>query len=389
MKNLTKNFASNSTDNFMLEWEKAGEGGYFYKELNVNKEPPIDKQNFPTFFSVFTLTRSSPFGFTLVELLVVIAIIGVLIALLLPAVQAAREAANRMSCTSNQKNIALAMQNYHDVYSVFPYGGIPYREHEFDGGAGGFSYDSHSWVSRFLPFIEQAPLFQNLDFTLRVGNAGGDGHYQFRRAILDFMKCPSDKRVVAEPGNYEWGISRDNYVVNMGRTDLGGYNGGTDSIITNTDYLNNGAPFSIGRFENPSAPSGFKPIQTGMNDAGDGTSNTLMVSEVVVPKDTGYQGYVGIPRYAGGAGFTTWFPPNGTGDYLARKCYIQDDPASCTQTWTDHRHVPFSIITARSNHSGGVNAALIDGSVRFFPSSINIDTWRALSTTQGGESVSP
>jgi prepilin-type processing-associated H-X9-DG protein len=128
-----------------------------------------------------------------------------------------------------------------------------------------------------------------------------------------------------------------------------------------------------------------------MNDAADGTSNTLMVSEVVVPKDIGYMGYVGIPRYAGGAGFTTWFPPNGTGDYLARQCYIQDDPGTCTKpgSWTDARHVPFAIITARSKHSGGVNAALMDGSVRFFPSSINIDTWRALSTTQGGESVSP
>ncbi|MDR2438073.1 MAG: DUF1559 domain-containing protein [Planctomycetaceae bacterium] len=338
------------------------------------------------------LFRSSPFGFTLVELLVVIAIIGVLIALLLPAVQAAREAANRMSCTSNQKNIALAMQNYHDINFVFPYGGIPYREYQYDGGASGFTYDSHSWVSRFLPFIEQASLFQNLDLTLAVGNAGGDGHYQFRRVILDFMKCPSDKRVVAEPGNSNWGISRDNYVVNMGRTDLGGYNGGmTGSPITDTNYLNYGAPFSIGRFENPTAPSGFKPILTGMNDAGDGTSNTLMVSEVIVPKDIGYQGYVGIPRYAGGAGFTTWFPPNGTGDYLARQCYVQDDPGVCTKpgSWTEARHVPFAIITARSNHPGGVNAALMDGSVRFFTLSVNIDTWRALSTTQGNETASP
>ncbi|MDR0869691.1 MAG: DUF1559 domain-containing protein, partial [Planctomycetaceae bacterium] len=328
-------------------------------------------------------------GITLVELLVVIAIIGVLIALLLPAIQAAREAANRMSCTSNQKNIALAMQNYHDVYSIFPYGGLP----RLDANNKPATYDTHSWVSRFLPFIEQQAMFDQLDFKADVGNAGGDGHYQFRRAVFEFMRCPSDKPVVAEGSNYNWGLARDNYVVNMGRTDSGGHNGGTvtGSPITDTAYQHRGAPFSIGRYNDPAAQTGWQAVQTGMNTAVDGTSNTLMVSEVNVPKDTGYQGYYGLPRYAGGAGFTAWLQPNGKEDWCARKCYIESDPAICNLVgaWTLAVHVPFSIYTARSNHSGGVNAGLMDGSVRFFSETVNIDAWRAAATAQGGESISP
>ncbi|MDR3111181.1 MAG: DUF1559 domain-containing protein, partial [Planctomycetaceae bacterium] len=99
------------------------------------------------------------------------------------------------------------------------------------------------------------------------------------------------------------------------------------------------------------------------------------------------KGYVGLPRYAGGAGFTTWFAPNNTADYCARQCYDNEDPGICTKTWNDAKQVPFSIYTARSNHTGGVNSGLMDGSVRFVSSTINIDVWRAASTTAGGESV--
>ncbi|MGL4944217.1 MAG: DUF1559 domain-containing protein [Thermoguttaceae bacterium] len=331
-------------------------------------------------------------GFTLVELLVVIAIIGVLVALLLPAVQAAREAARRMTCTSNLKNIALAMHNYHDTNNSLPYGGLPddYTFYDVSPPPGTFNYDSHSWVSRVLPFIEQTALFEGLNFNDPVGRYGGTGHYNFRRANIELLRCPTPKVVMAEPGNNDYGIWRDTYVANMGNTNLGGYDGnvGETPIITSATYKHLGAPFGIGRFTDSASPKGYTPFITGMAAASDGTSNTLFFSEVVPPESNDYKGYVGIPRYAGGAGFTTFSAPNGTTDNLARKCYDQDDPGTCVQTWSDdHWKVPFAIVTARSKHSGGVNAALMDGSVRFVPSTVNIDVWRAASTTRGGESL--
>jgi prepilin-type N-terminal cleavage/methylation domain-containing protein len=155
---------------------------------------------------------SSRSAFTLVELLVVIAIIGVLIALLLPAVQAAREAARRMTCTNCQKNLSIGMQNYHDINLSFPYGGMPFgTAADLESGSGGFSYDSHSWVSRILPYIEQNALYDGLDFTIIVGNTAVDTpHYRFRRANIEILLCPSDKSVIAEPGSATWGIHRDN-----------------------------------------------------------------------------------------------------------------------------------------------------------------------------------
>src|ERR1041384_5348025 len=96
-------------------------------------------------------------AFTLVELLVVIAIIGILVALLLPAVQAAREAARRMQCSNNLKQYGLALHNYHDVYKSFPIGGI--------GGWAADHYYKLSWQARVIPFIEQAGIFSSIDFS--------------------------------------------------------------------------------------------------------------------------------------------------------------------------------------------------------------------------------
>ncbi|MFH1921283.1 MAG: DUF1559 domain-containing protein, partial [Planctomycetota bacterium] len=112
-------------------------------------------------------------AFTLVELLVVIAIIGILIALLLPAVQAAREAARRAQCINNAKQLALAMHNYHDVFKVLP---ASYR-----GTVPGWTANNmvaHSWMQAILPFIEQQPLYDQIDFSLPYGGGNpGDANY--------------------------------------------------------------------------------------------------------------------------------------------------------------------------------------------------------------------
>jgi len=184
-------------------------------------------------------------AFTLVELLVVIAIIGILIALLLPAVQAAREAARRMSCTNNLKQFGFGMHNYHDSCKSFPYACVfPV----YEGNNPVLNYDTHSWVSRLLPYIEQSALYSGLNFRYKVGSYdGGEGHYNFRFANVTTLKCPSDDPVLAENGSRDWGIQRDNYVVNMGNTDIGGNNGGVTTVITDANYRNLKAPFTVGR----------------------------------------------------------------------------------------------------------------------------------------------
>jgi prepilin-type N-terminal cleavage/methylation domain-containing protein len=366
-------------------WSKRGNGEEFLRSLCKRY---LVKSPLPSLLSAFTL----------VELLVVIAIIAMLIALLLPAVQAAREAARRMQCTNHQKNLVLALHNYHDTNSNLPYGGVPWNETARDGGSGTFRYESHSWVSRILPFIEQNALYEGLNFNDLVGNGMSmPGHRNFRFAIISILDCPSDKQVVAEGTNNDWGLRRDNYVVNMGNTDLGGYNGGTDSSspISDTALKYGGAPFGIGKFSDPTARTGYNRFIAGFVDITDGTSNTIALSEVVVPKETTNQGSVGIPRFSNGAGFTAFYVPNSLYDHLARKCYDAKSlrtKGECTTPWgevdSNHWDYHFSVITARSMHSGGVQTALLDGSVRFVSQTIDVDIWRAAATSHGDEGKS-
>lgn len=146
-------------------------------------------------------------GFTLVELLVVIAIIGILVALLLPAVQAARAAARRMQCSNNLKQLGLAMHNYHDVAKRFPPGSICYTN---GGDVPGFGSLNQSWATRVLPFIEQTAIADSLDMAIRgtlwtgvptspIGNAQAE-------MLLPAFLCPQDqmKKVQSTfaPNNY-------------------------------------------------------------------------------------------------------------------------------------------------------------------------------------------
>lgn len=304
--------------------------------------------------------RTSKRGFTLVELLVVIAIIGVLVALLLPAVQAAREAARRMQCTNALKQLALAMHNYHDINNALPIAALPV----------GGNFDGHSWYSRTLPQLEQTAMYNNLNFNVIVGN---NNNPDLRNTKLPMHMCPSDQAMMQEASNATWRVWRTNYVVNFGNTNYGQ----TDE--SSVKFA--GAPFSINIAHNFAVVS-------------DGLSNTLMVGEVVTPKDAAaWQGYYGVPMYAGGAGFTGWFTPNSFGpDKMARKCFNDNlnagIQAKCTDAGGDHSNVVSQVVTLRSRHPGGVNVALCDGSVRFVQQNIDLAVYRAASSAQGGESVS-
>src|SRR5438093_341312 len=150
-------------------------------------------------------------AFTLVELLVVIAIIGVLVALLLPAVQAAREASRRSKCTNNSKQLGLALHNYHDVFKVFP---INYAQSAqgFNGPSGNSGdNDSRqcSWMALILPYIEQSNLYNSINWNLGMKDAGGrpTSNVAIAQTVVPVFRCPSDSSGSVGQGRYgtrEW-----------------------------------------------------------------------------------------------------------------------------------------------------------------------------------------
>ncbi|MDP6554755.1 MAG: DUF1559 domain-containing protein, partial [Pirellulaceae bacterium] len=138
-------------------------------------------------------------GFTLVELLVVIAIIGILVALLLPAVQAAREAARRMSCSNNLKQIGIALHNYHDTYKTFPPDAIWWggnrktglsRTTNNAGVSGG--QRNYTWIALILPFMEQQPLHDRIDFKVPGLRQNIGNNTELQSVVLPAFLCPSD-----------------------------------------------------------------------------------------------------------------------------------------------------------------------------------------------------
>lgn len=340
-------------------------------------------------------------GFTLVELLVVIAIIGILIALLLPAVQAAREAARRMQCTNHLKQIALAVHNYIDGNrETLPPAAIARP------GRGGPNQNGASWMIRLFPYVEQDALYS-------VWASPPAGKYWYTGIVdVDFADirdsrisgflCPSDTYVHSESGKAS-SVSLYNYPGNMGNTNLGNYDDPDEvtSVVTRKAYrgafgLGKRMPYTLSGSTDPTLASGmtYTPCIITLGAITDGTSNTMLFSEVVVPKaDTSnFEGYVGRILYCSGSGFTTHFQPNGKVDVCARKKWQDGSVGTDTQAriiGTNDGAGNFSAIyTARSNHTGGVNSALADGSVRFISETVDIDTWRAASTINGSESVS-
>ncbi len=308
-------------------------------------------------------------AFTLVELLVVIAIIGILISLLLPAVQAAREAARRAQCSNNLKQLALGMHLYLDGHGSFPPGCL--LAPGMAGRQGFRWYDDCTWAHAILPYIEQQNVYDRFDLKLSCSHANNKPARQVKIAL---MACPSDGLAENEWQSATWSRVRYNYAVSWGNTS-------TSQQATRGTETFGGAAFT---WNTP----------TPMADLRDGSSNTLLLAEVISAKGASWQGSLGDCTICrGGQGFETWTGPNSPiPDAVDQTCPDQGDlrgincVVGLTQAPGEGSPFPPNLHhAARSQHPGGVHAALGDGAVRFFSDSTDLALWRGLSTSQGGE----
>jgi prepilin-type N-terminal cleavage/methylation domain-containing protein len=310
-------------------------------------------------------------AFTLVELLVVIAIIGVLVALLLPAVQAAREAARRSQCSNNLKQIALAMHNYADTNGgTFP--------------AGEYNCCWGTWLVGLLPYIEQKTLFDQYQYFGALNATGGNATATQYNAAPNLLvttmqikayTCPSDTKSAGSGFNNN--VTYHNYVANHGNTTLMRQTT-MGTATTGQPNMFNGAPFIY------LTSAASTPQVVRLAEVTDGTSNTLAFSETVQGKGGDYRG---LAWSSSGAHFESFLAPNSTQpDTLATasNCLTNTRPNPPCATAANPN---LQTTGARSRHPSGVQAALCDGSVRFVTSNINLDMWRYLSTTGGGETI--
>jgi prepilin-type N-terminal cleavage/methylation domain-containing protein/prepilin-type processing-associated H-X9-DG protein len=292
-------------------------------------------------------------GFTLIELLVVIAIIAVLVGLLLPAVQKVREAAARVKCENNLKQIGIALHSYHAAYDRFP-PGFTSRSLTVDGDSLGPGW---GWAAHLLPHVEQDPLFRQIDITKDIADPANAAA---RVVSLPVYLCPSDTpksptfQAVGSGGGQITTVAFANYAA------VGGVHEVTDFPDTNTGVFLRNSKYRVA-------------------DVTDGTTNTLFV----------------IERQSLRSPMTTWTgavtnsvnPPVNPGyddEGPATLCLTNIGEAADGRTPNnalDH------VEDASSRHTGGINALFGDGSVRFVRNSINPATWSALGTRSGGEPV--
>jgi prepilin-type N-terminal cleavage/methylation domain-containing protein len=333
-------------------------------------------------------------GFTLIELLVVIAIIAILIALLLPAVQQAREAARRTQCKNNLKQFGVALHNYHDVYGTFP----PARVRTTGPGIQSWNTSNIAWGARILAQIDQAPLFQRINWNQVKGNSTASGHNAnpdgAMRQKLAAFRCPSDTESgagkqfklpdgsgvvqgAAPNGNYGHG----NYAANLGNY----------ARVERQDHNSR-----INRFD------GIMSEQSSirMRDITDGTSNTLLIGETVIgfPHRQSNASQSG-PGTAMGRVFTC--PTNGgasTSSFrqTGNSWFYGERPNSIV--FTTHvgpnsklydcgNNTDRAMFASRSMHTGGVQVTLADGSVRFASENIDLLTWKYLGGRNDGNVI--
>ena len=318
-------------------------------------------------------------AFTLVELLVVIAIIGILIALLLPAVQAAREAARRMQCSSNEHNLGLALHNYHQTNGRFPYGGS-----NPSGGWNMRHWDHHgSWLLHIMPFMEMQEYFDSCDFTRNTSHysrfKGGKLIHEFE--IAGFL-CPSDEAPKLWDGNPLYhgtgGTTKGqkravaNYGCSIGNQNFwlcgtGGNMFGTGEV-SHSDTLD-GSKIS-GVF-------GHMAWAAGIDEITDGTANTICIGEVR-PRCSWHlwDGWMHINA-------NSWIGTTAPINYPT----CPDEPGYDASSQCNRPDAWGTAQGFKSRHPGGANFLLCDGSTRFLLETIDYRIYQCLGDRRDGQTV--
>lgn len=315
--------------------------------------------------------QSSRRGFTLIELLVVIAIIGILISLLLPAVQQAREAARHSQCKNNMKQLGLAMHNYHDAHRSFPPGYIgdfnspSAAPTTLDGPPG------WAWGTFLLPYVDQAPLYNKLNFNLPCWDAA---NAPFVSTNLPLFLCPSatntDGPMAVKNGPVATGTTlatfgRSTYVGNVGQDEPWGYTNLKDWHAVASGPL-------------------YRNSRVRVADVTDGLTNTVFLGEhaPLISSKT----WVGVVPNAQVCPTDPLRHPATTCDNPATMVLAHSGPAATELAVIHAPNAPTChVCQMYAEHTGGCNVLMGDGSVRFVSQFINVDTWAALSSRAMGE----
>ena len=313
-------------------------------------------------------------GFTLVELLVVIAIIGILIGLLLPAVQAAREAARRMQCTNNMKNLALAMQTYHDAHKSLPPGCVNFNTTANSGnvhGAGaGWNHGMWSWSAMILPQVEGTALYSLIDFSYPAwcdhhwmspsvncstceysGSTWAENHKTVSGSAPAVFQCPS--------ADHTYANTQKDYAVNGAATD--GAGGHLPERNTDKRYV-------AGLF--------CQKETFGLSAIKDGTSNTILMAELcssALPGQTSDVDNVGANPFV-------WVNDFSQGFFI----FAQDGKPICMPNCITYNRTERS---PKSQHPGGMNVAMVDGSVHFVSDTVDVNVWADSLTRQHNKTI--
>lgn len=314
-------------------------------------------------------------AFTLIELLVVLAIIGVLVGLLLPAVQKVRATGDRIQCANNLKQIGIAMHAYHDAQNSLPFGYLNKVTPQYPTIAG--SRFRWSVAAELTPYLEETPVWNSLDMTIPLySDSAGDVFPQNQDGVASLVPlffCPSDSKTQVYPN-----FGPTNYVACLGS----GANGGTRTAADGVVYNNSHVTFA---------------------EIIDGLSNTAMYSEQILgqggptvtnPKQVDVRYVYGslkanAPVNASVcAGITQWLTDRGS-RWADGECqyglYDHHYPPNAPQ-W-DCVLLEHSWKPARSMHPNGVNVCMCDGSVHFIGNNINLAIWQALGTRNGQETI--
>jgi prepilin-type N-terminal cleavage/methylation domain-containing protein len=335
-------------------------------------------------FGAITMRVRATLGFTLIELLVVMAIIGILISLLVPAVQYARESGRRTQCLNNLKQIGLAIANYESQHQLLPTGArswwraAPENNDPLPFGCTNY-YDDFGWYAAIAPFVEQEGWAERVNFSQCWM---GPEHFFCPSSTGNRAIEFADQNRARSGGNYaiNWGNT------NYGQQDMSGVKFGNrpGALPVNYNIVDKymisthkwGAPFSFRRSRK-------------IDSFGDGVIHTLMLAEVALVKHqgVGWDGPFGdITGSTGGQIFTAWYTPQSPEPDMAVVCPAANDMGELPGCVTVSDYLQ-QVFTARSGHADLIHACMCDGSVRPFTKSVDQYIWRALSTADGGETL--